>query len=208
MATPTKPILSAPGGRRRLVYYLPNPPLAPNGEPQLPQGQHDDSGGGLTSGQSSGVVMLFLFVVVVVIALLCKPFCKKAEEGRETITTSHEDSGGGEDRRRARRQRQQQRQAAAAVPEVVVDIDDSGRRQQQAEPALECTYRAAEGWEERTCSVCLAELQDGEVVRMLMPCTHYFHAACVDKWMRKNATCPICRAPTVAAAKDGRRRRT
>nr|XP_034570119.1 E3 ubiquitin-protein ligase EL5-like [Setaria viridis]TKW02721.1 hypothetical protein SEVIR_8G258700v2 [Setaria viridis] len=191
--------MATAGGRRRLVD-LPDPPLAPNGEPQ---GQQDSgSGGGLTSAQYSGVVLLFLFVVAIVIAWLCYPICKKVEEEQET--TSHED-GGGEDRRRARRQRQQQ-QAAAAVPEpeVVVDTDKSG--QHAAEPALECTYRAAEGWEERTCSVCLAELQDGEAVRMLMPCAHYFHAACADRWMRTSATCPICRAPTAGAGR--RRRRT
>ncbi|CAO1940218.1 unnamed protein product [Urochloa humidicola] len=57
-----------------------------------------------------------------------------------------------------------------------------------------------------TCSVCLGELDDddGEALKMLMPCKHYFHTACVDEWLRKSATCPICRAPTVA--KPGRRR--
>ncbi|OEL38979.1 hypothetical protein BAE44_0000002 [Dichanthelium oligosanthes] len=64
-------------------------------------------------------------------------------------------------------------------------------------------YRADEPWEERTCSVCLAELADGEAVRVLMPCLHYFHPACVEWWLRKSATCPLCRALTVAAAAKG-----
>lgn len=26
-----------------------------------------------------------------------------------------------------------------------------------------------------------------------MPCEHYYHRGCIDKWLRRNATCPTCR---------------
>ncbi|CAO2145222.1 unnamed protein product [Urochloa humidicola] len=199
----TEPILAA-GGRRRLIVDLPDPPLAPNGEP-LGQPQAAGSGG-LSPAQSSGIVLLFLLLVGVVVASLLYHICKKAADEQQQTTSSN----GGEGRRpRAPRRRRQLQ--AAAVPEVVaVDMMESPSSEQQAEVPLDCKYKAAEGWQEGTCSVCLAELQDGEALRMLMPCMHYFHAACLDEWLRKSATCPICRAPCTAAAapKADRRRRT
>ncbi|KAG2564244.1 hypothetical protein PVAP13_8KG297501, partial [Panicum virgatum] len=164
---------AAAGGRRRLVD-LPDPPLAPDGQP-LPLGP--DSGR-LSSSQTWGVVLFFILVGLVVSFVMC--LCDNKEEqvtGREG-----DDVESGKN-------------ATAAA----------------AEAPLECTYRAAEGWEETSCSVCLADLADGEAVRVLQPCMHYFHPACVEEWLRNKATCPLCRAPAVAAAaaaKGGQRRRT
>ena len=69
------------------------------------------------------------------------------------------------------------------------------------EPLL-CTYRRADGWPEATCAVCLAEMSDGDNVRVLPVCMHYFHAACVADWLLAHHTCPLWRAPLhpVAAA--------
>lgn len=46
--------------------------------------------------------------------------------------------------------------------------------------------------EELTCSVCLEQVVDGEIVRTL-PCVHQFHSACIDQWLRQQATCPVCK---------------
>uniref|UniRef100_A0A0D9WQX5 RING-type E3 ubiquitin transferase n=1 Tax=Leersia perrieri TaxID=77586 RepID=A0A0D9WQX5_9ORYZ len=43
------------------------------------------------------------------------------------------------------------------------------------------------------CAVCLEELGEGAVVRMLPSCKHYFHATCVDVWLLSRASCPVCR---------------
>ena len=43
-----------------------------------------------------------------------------------------------------------------------------------------------------SCSVCLEEFKSGEVLRIL-PCTHPFHRDCVDKWLYKKHTCPLCK---------------
>jgi hypothetical protein len=43
------------------------------------------------------------------------------------------------------------------------------------------------------CLVCLVEYEVNEEVRT-MPCLHFFHKACIDKWLLKRAaTCPICK---------------
>uniref|UniRef100_A0A1J3IS40 RING-type E3 ubiquitin transferase n=1 Tax=Noccaea caerulescens TaxID=107243 RepID=A0A1J3IS40_NOCCA len=42
------------------------------------------------------------------------------------------------------------------------------------------------------CSICLCGYEDGVEIREL-PCRHHFHSLCVDKWLRINATCPLCK---------------
>ncbi|KAJ0984579.1 hypothetical protein J5N97_002935 [Dioscorea zingiberensis] len=49
------------------------------------------------------------------------------------------------------------------------------------------------------CAVCLAEFRDGEDLRLLPKCSHAFHLPCIDTWLRSRVSCPLCRAPIVAA---------
>jgi len=44
----------------------------------------------------------------------------------------------------------------------------------------------------RTCVICLSKFELKSKIRPLS-CNHAFHAKCVDKWLRANRTCPICR---------------
>ncbi|GLT78269.1 hypothetical protein SLA2020_498090 [Shorea laevis] len=46
--------------------------------------------------------------------------------------------------------------------------------------------------EDAECCICLSAYDDGVELREL-PCGHYFHCACVDKWLYINATCPLCK---------------
>jgi E3 ubiquitin-protein ligase RNF38/44 len=47
--------------------------------------------------------------------------------------------------------------------------------------------------DQRSCVVCMCEFENRQLLRAL-PCNHEFHAKCVDKWLKTNRTCPICRA--------------
>src|SRR5436189_8169 len=42
---------------------------------------------------------------------------------------------------------------------------------------------------ERDCSVCVEELTTDVVVT---PCGHLYHQHCLDQWLVKSDTCPIC----------------
>ncbi|CAH8325305.1 unnamed protein product [Eruca vesicaria subsp. sativa] len=46
--------------------------------------------------------------------------------------------------------------------------------------------------DEAECCICLCGYEDGTELRELS-CRHHFHEACIDKWLRINATCPLCK---------------
>ncbi|KAL3825180.1 hypothetical protein ACJIZ3_021209 [Penstemon smallii] len=43
------------------------------------------------------------------------------------------------------------------------------------------------------CSVCIAKFEDIEILRLLPKCKHAFHIDCIDQWLEKHSTCPLCR---------------
>ncbi|XP_073278627.1 putative RING-H2 finger protein ATL21A [Primulina huaijiensis] len=43
------------------------------------------------------------------------------------------------------------------------------------------------------CAICLENYSHKETIRLITKCEHYFHAVCVEKWLQKNGTCPVCR---------------
>lgn len=42
------------------------------------------------------------------------------------------------------------------------------------------------------CCICLASYNDNDELKKL-PCSHFFHASCVDTWLRIKAFCPLCK---------------
>ncbi|EPS64630.1 hypothetical protein M569_10153, partial [Genlisea aurea] len=62
------------------------------------------------------------------------------------------------------------------------------------------------GGGDQECVVCLGELEDGDMVRLLPDCKHAFHVTCVDQWLAAHVTCPLCRSPILAEA-DGEEKR-
>lgn len=44
------------------------------------------------------------------------------------------------------------------------------------------------------CAICLQNAAEGDKMRRLTACSHCFHAECIDPWLEKRSTCPLCRA--------------
>lgn len=53
----------------------------------------------------------------------------------------------------------------------------------------------------QVCCICLAKYEDNDELREL-PCSHFFHTQCVDKWLKINATCPLCKSEIDAKNRD------
>lgn len=61
--------------------------------------------------------------------------------------------------------------------------------------ALASEVKLGEGME---CSICLNELLHDDSVRHLGGCGHTFHRACIDLWLLRNASCPLCKQNVLA----------
>ncbi len=44
----------------------------------------------------------------------------------------------------------------------------------------------------KECSICQQVYKEKEYARELK-CKHVYHKKCIDKWLKKNPSCPICR---------------
>eukprot|EP00918_Siedleckia_nematoides_P041577 GHVU01090446.1.p1 GENE.GHVU01090446.1~~GHVU01090446.1.p1 ORF type:complete len:154 (+),score=16.05 GHVU01090446.1:71-532(+) len=42
------------------------------------------------------------------------------------------------------------------------------------------------------CEICQADYEVGEETKRL-PCKHFFHSTCIQPWLDKTNTCPLCR---------------
>ncbi|XP_011497514.1 PREDICTED: E3 ubiquitin-protein ligase RNF181-like [Ceratosolen solmsi marchali] len=59
--------------------------------------------------------------------------------------------------------------------------DNSGRREQ--------------------CPVCIKDFEKGIIIKSL-PCKHFFHKECIEPWLHKTNSCPLCRYELLTDDKD------
>ncbi|CAN6211421.1 unnamed protein product, partial [Urochloa humidicola] len=70
---------------------------------------------------------------------------------------------------------------------------DSEGMARAAIDALPVVRFAQRGGDLVACSVCLQEFEAGESARSLPVCRHTFHLPCIDGWLLRHASCPLCR---------------
>ncbi|KAF3341453.1 RING-H2 finger protein ATL39-like protein [Carex littledalei] len=64
-------------------------------------------------------------------------------------------------------------------------------------PTNQYTRRGKEDEPASDCTICLNEVDEGDAVRVLPVCLHLFHKDCIDLWLEKNNTCPVCRTGVI-----------
>ncbi|GLJ48716.1 hypothetical protein SUGI_1027380 [Cryptomeria japonica] len=47
--------------------------------------------------------------------------------------------------------------------------------------------------QDRSCSICLEDYKFNEQLRMIMDCRHVYHVHCIDEWLTRHPSCPLCR---------------
>ncbi|KAJ1272482.1 hypothetical protein BS78_06G205000 [Paspalum vaginatum] len=60
-------------------------------------------------------------------------------------------------------------------------------------PTMKYNCEAFHPKEDAQCSICLGEYSEKDILRIIPTCHHNFHLACLDLWLQKQTTCPICR---------------
>lgn len=61
------------------------------------------------------------------------------------------------------------------------------------ERCMECVSPATIDSDNKTCSICLEELDERTAVLRTKGCKHYFHKSCIQGWLNVNSNCPLCR---------------
>jgi hypothetical protein len=49
------------------------------------------------------------------------------------------------------------------------------------------------------CTICLSPMEEGDHGRCLPGCEHVFHRACIDLWLLRRASCPLCKVEVSVA---------
>lgn len=62
-------------------------------------------------------------------------------------------------------------------------------------PAMKYNHLTFQSKDSTQCSICLGDYEDKEMLRVIPSCRHSFHLVCLDLWLQKQSTCPICRLP-------------
>ena len=53
------------------------------------------------------------------------------------------------------------------------------------------TKEMLEKGELKNCSICLDDFTVGDKI-IYLPCFHYYHSKCIEKWVKNSDKCPLC----------------
>lgn len=58
-----------------------------------------------------------------------------------------------------------------------------------AAAATDCEVQSEEA---DACPICFCEYAEGQAL-ITLPCKHFFHRECISRWLKRDATCPMCK---------------
>ncbi|KAL5011334.1 hypothetical protein ScPMuIL_009885 [Solemya velum] len=83
------------------------------------------------------------------------------------------------------------------LAERLGEVKNRGMNQQQISQLPTRSFRQRpdkQNDENKECRICLSVFKTGDKTTPLQ-CSHEFHTDCISEWLKRNATCPICRKP-------------
>ncbi|KAL3841702.1 hypothetical protein ACJMK2_019809 [Sinanodonta woodiana] len=86
-------------------------------------------------------------------------------------------------------------EALMELSELIGDVKEKGLTKAESNRLPIKLFKKMESGscdQSEECLICMCDYEDGDSLKIL-PCFHQFHAGCIDKWILKNATCPVCR---------------
>jgi len=54
---------------------------------------------------------------------------------------------------------------------------------------------------DNTCAICINDMEDHEMVKLLPNCQHCYHGDCLDEWLRRSTLCPLCKQEVMPTSK-------
>ncbi|KAG8391941.1 hypothetical protein BUALT_Bualt01G0239300 [Buddleja alternifolia] len=98
---------------------------------------------------------------------------------------------------RARERSARQAQAASIPSQVRLPVVPAEPRRIDFDSAMNTIVvgesRRVPGPNGITCPICLEDYNPRDTIKCSIKCEHYFHANCIDLWLRTHNSCPICR---------------
>ena len=56
--------------------------------------------------------------------------------------------------------------------------------------------------ESEMCSICRVDIKNGDIIRKINHCEHFFHIECIDRWLEDQKKCPHCRYNLLESASN------
>lgn len=123
------------------------------------------------------IMAMFMCLLLSVCKWMLQGHVLRRMHGREDNVIWNQNGGAGG---RAGQQTGCPREIIDAIPQLAYTEDDWN----------------ASKWagEDPSCSVCIEQFEDGDVIKTMPTCQHVFHKECIDEWLAQHSTCPNCRA--------------
>ncbi|KAM1748386.1 hypothetical protein ACFX1T_009271 [Malus domestica] len=97
-----------------------------------------------------------------------------------------------------RRQQQMQLQIQASLAQQSGTNQSNGVDEKVLNSIPILSYSTNDGElfrvDQSECVICLGDLEDGDLVRLLPSCKHVFHNPCIERWFWGHTNCPVCRS--------------
>jgi hypothetical protein len=121
-------------------------------------------------------------IVILFVLILCVACIKKRDDSDEE--DEHEDI-----RRQFEAESESEMEEEEEDPITLTEVDYD-----RFFPIINTEKHNKKGkLKEEICSICIDKILNGEKVRKIKYCAHYFHSGCLTDWVKVNESCPNCK---------------